>query len=115
MIKTISYLGLGTMGSGMASNLLRAGYDLTVWNRSAAGLIEKFAASLQSPTPALRVAEKNLAFAVAFGFGKEKRLRFNQGARKRSRRRSEGTLRELINGNGNRTFEEKVCRIIGQQ
>ncbi len=35
MIKTISYLGLGTMGSGMASNLLRAGYDLTVWNRSA--------------------------------------------------------------------------------
>ena len=35
MIKTISYLGLGTMGSGMASNLLRAGYELTVWNRSA--------------------------------------------------------------------------------
>src|ERR1700731_2864656 len=35
MIKTISYLGLGTMGSGMASNLLKAGYQLTVWNRSA--------------------------------------------------------------------------------
>jgi 3-hydroxyisobutyrate dehydrogenase-like beta-hydroxyacid dehydrogenase len=35
MIKTISYLGLGTMGSGMASNLLKAGYELTVWNRSA--------------------------------------------------------------------------------
>jgi 3-hydroxyisobutyrate dehydrogenase-like beta-hydroxyacid dehydrogenase len=35
MIKTISYLGLGTMGSGMASNLLKAGYTLTVWNRSA--------------------------------------------------------------------------------
>src|SRR6266513_974431 len=35
MIKTISYLGLGTMGSGMASNLLKAGYDVTVWNRSA--------------------------------------------------------------------------------
>src|SRR6266513_2367494 len=33
MIKTISYLGLGTMGSGMASNLLKAGYKLTVWNR----------------------------------------------------------------------------------
>jgi 3-hydroxyisobutyrate dehydrogenase-like beta-hydroxyacid dehydrogenase len=26
MIKTISYLGLGTMGSGMAANLLKAGY-----------------------------------------------------------------------------------------
>ena len=35
MIKTICYLGLGTMGSGMASNLLKAGYKLTVWNRDA--------------------------------------------------------------------------------
>ena len=35
MIKTISYLGLGTMGSGMASNLLKAGYEVTVWNRNA--------------------------------------------------------------------------------
>ena len=34
MIKRISYLGLGTMGSGMASNLLKVGYELTVWNRS---------------------------------------------------------------------------------
>jgi 3-hydroxyisobutyrate dehydrogenase-like beta-hydroxyacid dehydrogenase len=33
MIKTISYLGLGTMGGGMASNLVKAGYKLTVWNR----------------------------------------------------------------------------------
>jgi 3-hydroxyisobutyrate dehydrogenase-like beta-hydroxyacid dehydrogenase len=34
MIKAISYLGLGTMGGGMVSNLLKAGYELTVWNRS---------------------------------------------------------------------------------
>ena len=34
MIKTIAYLGLGTMGSGMASNLLKTGYKLSVWNRS---------------------------------------------------------------------------------
>ena len=34
-MKTISYFGLGTMGGGMASNLLKAGYELTVWNRSA--------------------------------------------------------------------------------
>ena len=34
MTKTISYLGLGTMGSGMAANLLKAGYKLTVWNRN---------------------------------------------------------------------------------
>src|SRR5438874_13305514 len=36
-----------------------------------AGLIEKFAKSLQSPMPALRLVEKNLASAVALGFGKE--------------------------------------------
>src|SRR4029078_2248458 len=35
------------------------------------GLIEKFAETLQSPTPALRVAEKNLKSAVALGFGEE--------------------------------------------
>jgi 3-hydroxyisobutyrate dehydrogenase-like beta-hydroxyacid dehydrogenase len=35
MIKTISYLGLGTMGNGMALNLLKAGYDVTIWNRTA--------------------------------------------------------------------------------
>ena len=34
MIKKISYVGLGTMGSGMVSNLLKAGYEVTVWNRS---------------------------------------------------------------------------------
>ena len=36
-----------------------------------AGLIEKFAGSLQSPIPALRVVEKNLASAFALGFGTE--------------------------------------------
>ena len=30
MINTISYLGLGTMGSGMVSNLLKAGCKLTL-------------------------------------------------------------------------------------
>jgi 3-hydroxyisobutyrate dehydrogenase-like beta-hydroxyacid dehydrogenase len=35
MIKRISYLGLGTMGGGMALNLLKAGYQVSVWNRSA--------------------------------------------------------------------------------
>src|SRR5260370_16742612 len=36
-----------------------------------AGLIEKFVESLPSPIPALRVVGKNLASAVALGFGKE--------------------------------------------
>ena len=36
-----------------------------------AGLIEKFGESLASPVPALHIAEKNLASAVALGFGTE--------------------------------------------
>lgn len=32
--RAITLLGLGTMGTGMASRLLAAGYPLTVWNRS---------------------------------------------------------------------------------
>ena len=31
----IGFLGLGTMGRGMADNLVKAGHDVTVWNRSA--------------------------------------------------------------------------------
>src|SRR5205085_966886 len=36
-----------------------------------AGLIKKFGENLESPLPALRVVEKNLASAVDLGFGKE--------------------------------------------
>src|SRR5438128_5374912 len=57
MIKTISYLGLGTMGNGMASNLLKAGYELTVWNRSAAKcepFVRKGARVANAPTDAVR-------------------------------------------------------------
>jgi len=36
-----------------------------------AGLIEKFAGSLESPIPALRVVQKNLESAVGLGFGKK--------------------------------------------
>lgn len=30
----IAFLGLGAMGSRMALNLIKSGYDLTVWNRT---------------------------------------------------------------------------------
>jgi 3-hydroxyisobutyrate dehydrogenase-like beta-hydroxyacid dehydrogenase len=32
----VGFLGLGAMGAAMATNLLKAGHDVTVWNRSAA-------------------------------------------------------------------------------
>ena len=31
---TYGFLGLGIMGSAMAANLVKAGFDVTVWNRS---------------------------------------------------------------------------------
>jgi len=57
MIKTISYLGLGTMGSGIASNLLETGYQLTVWNRSVEKcepFARKGARVADTPTDAVR-------------------------------------------------------------
>jgi 3-hydroxyisobutyrate dehydrogenase-like beta-hydroxyacid dehydrogenase len=59
-IKTISYLGLGTMGSGMASNLLKAGYNLTVWNRNpkrCEPFARKGARVANTPADAVRDAE----------------------------------------------------------
>lgn len=35
MKPTVGFIGLGLMGRPMAANLLKAGYELTVWNRTA--------------------------------------------------------------------------------
>lgn len=32
---SVGFIGLGIMGSGMVTNLVKAGHDVTVWNRSA--------------------------------------------------------------------------------
>jgi len=34
MTETVGFIGLGIMGQGMARNLLKAGFDLHVWNRT---------------------------------------------------------------------------------
>src|SRR6266481_4018459 len=60
MITTISFLGVGTMGAGMVSNLLKAGYNLTVWNRSAEKckpFAKKGARAAESPADAIRDAD----------------------------------------------------------
>lgn len=61
MTKKIAYLGLGIMGRGMVSNLLKAGYPVTVWNRTAercSSLVEQGAK--QAGTPALAAAEADV-------------------------------------------------------
>lgn len=60
-MKKIAYLGLGIMGRGMAGNLLKAGYPVTVWNRTAercGALVEQGAE--QADTPALAAADADV-------------------------------------------------------
>lgn len=57
MSETVALLGLGTMGSGMAKNLLKAGFALTVWNRTQAkahSLADKGATIAATPAEAVR-------------------------------------------------------------
>jgi 3-hydroxyisobutyrate dehydrogenase-like beta-hydroxyacid dehydrogenase len=52
MHEKMGFIGLGIMGSGMARNLLKAGFDLTVWNRTASkadGILEAGAGWADSP------------------------------------------------------------------
>ena len=52
MSERIGFVGLGIMGQGMAHNLLKAGFPLRVWNRTAArmdSLIEAGAEAGSSP------------------------------------------------------------------
>ncbi|MEG3082366.1 NAD(P)-dependent oxidoreductase [Sphingomonas sp. PB2P12] len=53
----IGFIGLGQMGSAMAANLLKAGHDVTVWNRSAekaAALVSAGARLAETPADAAR-------------------------------------------------------------
>lgn len=60
-MKKIAYLGMGTMGRGMTANLLKAGHQVTVWNRTperCADLVARGAR--QAATPAEAVADAEL-------------------------------------------------------
>jgi 3-hydroxyisobutyrate dehydrogenase len=52
MSKSVGFIGLGIMGRGMAHNLLRAGFEVRVWNRTAAQmapLVESGASAGENP------------------------------------------------------------------
>ncbi|MGC3995764.1 MAG: NAD(P)-dependent oxidoreductase [Propionicimonas sp.] len=61
----IAFLGLGRMGSGMASRLLDAGHDLVVWNRTSARCVP-FAerGARVAPTPAEAVVDAEAVFVM---------------------------------------------------
>ncbi|MEA2143756.1 MAG: 3-hydroxyisobutyrate dehydrogenase [Solirubrobacteraceae bacterium] len=55
-IRRVAFLGLGIMGRPMAANVCRAGFDLTVWNRTAERA-ESFAEEHRGPDVAHSPAE----------------------------------------------------------
>lgn len=63
----IGFLGLGNMGAPMAGNLLKAGFDVTVWNRTrsrADALAAQGAAVAASPAEA---AQAEVVFTMLAG------------------------------------------------
>ena len=73
----IGFIGLGNMGSAIARNLIRAGHEVTVWNRSpdkAEGLVAEGAKRAETPADAANgtvvhtmLADDKAVEAVTFG------------------------------------------------
>jgi 3-hydroxyisobutyrate dehydrogenase len=66
MSERLAFLGLGIMGSRMAANLARAGFELTVWNRSPEKA-ERFCAehgARLARTPAEAAASAEIVFTM---------------------------------------------------
>ncbi|QUX95660.1 NAD(P)-dependent oxidoreductase [Marinomonas sp. CT5] len=64
-MKSIGFLGLGIMGCAMAANLIKAGFDVTVWNRNAAKCAELVALGAhQGDTPKAVAASCDITFAM---------------------------------------------------
>ncbi len=56
MSEKIGFVGLGIMGRGMTHNLLKAGFDVTVWNRTASRMDEFVEAGAQAAGSPAEVA-----------------------------------------------------------
>ena len=64
-VTKITFLGTGIMGAGMAHNLLEAGYEVTVWNRTVARtqpLLD--AGAVRGRTPAAAVVEADIIISI---------------------------------------------------
>ncbi|HEX8976549.1 MAG TPA: NAD(P)-dependent oxidoreductase [Solirubrobacteraceae bacterium] len=71
MSARVAFLGLGIMGSRMAANLVRAGFEVTVWNRTAA-TAEAFSAehgARFAGTPAQAAAEAEFVITMVVDAG----------------------------------------------
>jgi 3-hydroxyisobutyrate dehydrogenase len=58
-MKRIGFIGLGLMGTGMSKNLLKAGYPVTVWNRTASKMEPLVRAGAEAAGSPKEVAQKS--------------------------------------------------------
>ncbi len=63
----IGFIGLGIMGRGMARNLLRAGFPLTVWNRTAERMAPLVDAGAEAASGPAEVARRSDIVLVCVG------------------------------------------------
>lgn len=69
-VKRVGFIGLGIMGAPMAANLLKAGFEVTVWNRSPSRtkpLLEAGARGEESPAKVAAASEVTLSCVTNSG------------------------------------------------
>ena len=69
-VKRVGFIGLGIMGAPMAANLLKAGFELTVWNRSPSRtkpLLKAGARGEESPAKVAAASEVTLSCVTNSG------------------------------------------------
>jgi 3-hydroxyisobutyrate dehydrogenase len=79
----VAFLGLGAMGSRMATNLVAAGFRVTVWNRDpskTAPLVQRGASAADTPRDAARGADVVIAMVRDDGASRAVWLDANNGA-----------------------------------
>ena len=64
MSEKLGFIGLGIMGGGMAANLVRAGYDVTVWNRTAPRMAPVIDLGASAAGSAREVAERSTVVMI---------------------------------------------------
>ncbi len=60
----VGFIGLGIMGTPMAKNLLKAGYEVTVWNRTASRMDELVAAGAETAESAADAARHDVTITM---------------------------------------------------
>lgn len=104
----LGYLGLGIMGRGMALNLVKAGHDVMVWNRSSEKCDEFVAVGAsKGSTPAEVVASCDITFACVSDPQASRALVFEPG----------GVLEGVAGGKGYvdmSTIDSQTAQDIGK-